>query len=298
MMKLTFLGTSDWIPTAKRNHTAILLSYDGENILVDCGEGTQRQFRKAGISPTKVTKLLITHWHGDHVLGIPGLLQSLALQGYRKTLYIYGPKGTKRFMKEIQKVFVYQEHRVAIKVEEVSGKFFETKDFYLEAKPMKHGTPCNAYSFVKKGQVRIDKNKLRKYRIPSGPLLSRLKHGDSIIYKGKKYFAKDLTYKQGENKVSFVFDTALNKDIAPFVKNSDLLISESSFSDELKAKAREYKHLTAKQAAEIAKKSNTKKLILTHISQRYEKDPSIILNEAKKVFKNSVLVNDLDVISL
>ena len=130
-MKITFLGTAHWMPTVKRNHTAILLSYEGENILVDCGEGTQRQFRKAGISPTKVTRLLITHWHGDHVLGIPGLLQSLALQGYRKTLHIYGPKGTKKFMKEVLKVFVFHQHRLSLKVEEVSGKFFETKDFYL-----------------------------------------------------------------------------------------------------------------------------------------------------------------------
>ena len=97
-MKLTFLGTADAFPTAKRNHSAILFSYNGENILVDCGEGTQRQFRKAGMSPTKTTRLLISHWHGDHVLGIPGLLQTLAFQGYKKTLYIYGPKATKKFM--------------------------------------------------------------------------------------------------------------------------------------------------------------------------------------------------------
>ena len=163
---------------------------------------------------------------------------------------------------------------------------------------MIHGTPCNAYCFVKKGQIRIDKKKLKKYKIPSGPLLSKLKHGKSITYKGKKYLAKDLTYKQGESKVSFVLDTALNKNIIPFVKNSDLLISESSFSDELKSKAKEYRHLTAKQAAEIAKKSNSKKLVLTHISQRYEKHLDRILKEAKKVFKNSVLAKDLDVISI
>jgi len=297
-MKLTFLGTSDWIPTAKRNHTAILLTHDGENILVDCGEGTQRQFRKAGISPTKITRLLITHWHGDHVLGIPGLLQSLALQGYNKTLHIYGPKGTKKFIEEVQKVFVFQEHRIPLKVEEVSGRFFEGKDFYLEAKPMTHGTPCNAYCFVKKGQIRIDKKKLKKYHIPSGPILSNLKQGKSIIYNGKKYSAKDLTYNEKGTKISFVFDTSLNINIIPFVKDSDLLISESTFIDEIREKAKEHKHLTAKQAAEIAKKSESKKLILIHIGQRYERDLNVVLNEAKKVFKNSALVNDLDVVEV
>src|SRR3989339_623098 len=102
---ICFLGTSQAIPTAKRNHTAMLLQYNDENILVDCGEGTQRQFRKAALNPCKITKLLITHWHGDHVLGIPGLLQTLALSGYNKILYIYGPRGTKKYIEEIMKIF-------------------------------------------------------------------------------------------------------------------------------------------------------------------------------------------------
>ncbi|HDZ60764.1 MAG TPA: MBL fold metallo-hydrolase, partial [Candidatus Pacearchaeota archaeon] len=100
-IKVTFLGTAASIPTVNRNHTSIHLNYQGENILIDCGEGTQRQFRKAGLNPCKITRILITHWHGDHVLGVPGLLQTLALTGYRKTLHIYGPKGTKQFLKKI-----------------------------------------------------------------------------------------------------------------------------------------------------------------------------------------------------
>ena len=104
-IKLTFLGTADQIPSADRNHTAILLTYEGENMLVDCGEGTQRQFRKAGLNPCKITKILITHWHGDHVLGLPGLLSTLSLSGYNKKLYIYGPKGTKEYVREMLRVF-------------------------------------------------------------------------------------------------------------------------------------------------------------------------------------------------
>jgi ribonuclease Z len=299
-MKLTFLGTSDAIPTATRNHSAALLTYDGENILVDCGEGTQRQFKKAKISPTKITRLLITHWHGDHILGIPGLIQSLGLMGYKKTLYIYGPKGTKKYMKELMRTFVYAgDNRYPIKVQEVSNsKFLETKDFYLESKPMTHKTPCNAYCFVKKGKLRIDKKKLKKFKIPSGPLLGKLKQGKDIKYKGKIYKASQLTYKQNETKISFVFDTTLNPRIVPFVKNSTILISEATFLEELKATAKSYGHLTAKQAAEIAKKSNSKKLILTHISQRYEKNLDAILKEAKKTFKNSSLAKDLDVVEV
>ncbi len=296
-MKLTFLGTSDAIPTAKRNHTSILFTFNGENILIDCGEGTQRQFRKAKLNPNKVNKILITHWHGDHVLGIPGLLQSMALSGYNKTLYIYGPKGTKKFMSELVKTFAYEKtHKIEIK--EVSGKFLETKDFYIEAKSMQHGPPCNAYTIVKKSQIRIDKKKLKKSKLPNTPLLKNLKQGKNITYKGKKYLAKKLTYQTPETKVSFVLDTKDNKNIIPFVKNSNLLISEATFSKELEQQAKEHKHLTSEQAATIAKKAKVKKLILTHLSQRYENNPKQILNEAKKIFKNSFLVNDLDVIDI
>ena len=231
-MKLTFLGTSDWMPTAKRNHTAILLTYDVENILIDCGEGTQRQFKKAKISPTKVTRILITHGHADHFLGIMGLLKTLKLMNYKKTLYIYGPRGIKNQLKKFMGVFGFKPNYV-IKVQEVSNnKFLETKDFYLESKSMTHILPCNAYVFVKKGQLRIDKNKLKKYKIPSGPILSRLKQGKAITYKGKKYGAKNLTYQQGGTKISFVFDTSVNKKIAPFVKDSDILVSESIERDQ------------------------------------------------------------------
>jgi len=297
MIKIIFLGTSDQIPSAERNHSAILLKYDGENILVDCGEGTQRQFRKAKLNPCKTTRLLITHWHNDHVLGIPGLLSTLALSGYRKTFFIYGPKGTKIFIRDLLKIFGFQR-KYKIIVEDVEGKFFETKDFYLEAKKMSHGIPCNAYSFVKKGMIKIDKVKLKKSKLPHGPLLQKLKQGKNITYKGKKYLAKNLTFSEGDKKISFVLDTLDNKSIVPFVKNSDLLICESSFSSDLQQKAKEHLHLTSKQAGGIAKKSKSKKLILTHLSQRYEKNKKKILNEAKKIFKNTHLVKDLDVVEV
>ena len=296
-IKTTFLGTSDSIPSAERNPTSILLNYDGENILLDCGEGTQRQMRKAKINPCKVTRILITHWHGDHILGIPGLLQTLALLGYKKTLFIYGPKGTKEFMRDLLRVFAFHK-KSKIVVEEVDGKFLETDDFYIEAKKMDHGIPCNAYAFVKKGRVRIDRDKLKKSKLPSGPLLKKLKDGKNITYKGKKYLAKNLTFSEGDKKVSFIFDTSVNKSIVPFVKDSDILVTESTFDSDLEGKAKEHKHLTSKQAAEIAKKSKSKKLVLTHISQRYQGNPKKILNDAKKVFKNSFIVKDLDVLEI
>jgi ribonuclease Z len=296
MIKLIFLGTSDAIPSAERNHTSILLEYKNENILIDCGEGTQRQLRKGKINPNKITKILITHWHGDHVLGIPGLLQTLSFSDYNKTLNIYGPKGTKEFMKILLRTFAFQG-KYKINVHEVQGKFFENDEFYLEAEKMSHGIPCNAYAFIRKGKLRIDKKKLAKTKL-KGPILKKLKQGKDIIYNGKRYLAKNLTYEEPGKKISFVFDTSFNQKIIPFVKNSDLLVCESTFGVELEDKADKYKHLNVKQTAEIAKKSKSKKLILTHISQRYSKNPKKILEAAKKIFKNSILVKDFDEIEI
>lgn len=292
MIKLTFLGTSDAFPSVERNHTSILLSYKDENILIDCGEGTQRQFRKARLNPHKVTRLLITHWHGDHVLGIPGLLQTLVFNGYNKTLFIYGPKGIKENIKKILELFPSQK-KLEISIQEVNGKFFENEDFFLEAEKMTHGIPCNAYTFVKKDVLRIDKKKLEETKL-QGPVLKQLKNGKDISYQGKKYKAKDFTYLEKGKKISFVLDTSFNDRIIPFVKNSDLLICESTFGEDLAELADEYKHLTVKKVAEIAKKSKSKKLVLTHISQRYSRDLKLVLDSCKKIFKNSVLAKDFD----
>ncbi|HPD82101.1 MAG TPA: ribonuclease Z [Candidatus Pacearchaeota archaeon] len=297
-IKINFLGTSAQIPTAKKNHTAILLTYEGENILVDCGEGTQRQFRIAELNPCKVTRILITHWHSDHVLGIPGFLSTLALSGYNRTLYIYGPKGTKEFMRDLLKVFNFQKKYEIIVVETDGGKFYETKDFYLESERMQHGIPTNAYSFVIKDKLRLNKKKIEKSKLPFGPLLKNLKEGNDIIYGGKKYKAKDFLYGEKGKKISLVLDTLLNEKIVPFVKNSDLLICESSFSSKNNKEAKEHLHLTAKECGEIAKKSKSQKLVLTHISQRYENNLKELLKEAKKEFKNVSIANDFDEISL
>jgi len=296
-IKITFLGTGGMIPDEKRNHPAFLLTSQTENILVDCGEGTQIQFRRAKLNPCKITRILITHWHGDHTFGLPGLLRTLATSGYNKKLYIYGPRGFRRHMDEMFRAFG-EINEFEIQVKEVSGKFFENDDFYLTAESMVHVQPCNAYSFVLKGRTRIDKSKLKRYKIKPGKHLQRLKQGKSISYQGKRYKAKDLTFTEDGKKVSFVLDTLMNNKIAGFVKNSDVLVCESTFSGELGDKAKEYKHLTSKQAGEIAKKSKAKELYLVHLSQRYSRNNKKILSEAKKIFKNSFVPKDLDVVEI
>ena len=292
-IKITFLGTGAQIPTKKRSHTAILLNYNEENILIDCGEGTQRQFRIAGLNPCKITRILITHKHGDHVFGLPGLISTLEHSGYNKTLYIYGPYGIKKVLENFLGLN-YSKKNFKIVIKEVSGKFFESDDFYLSSGDMKHGVNTNAYSFVLKDKLRLDKKKLEKRRLPSGPMLKKLKEGKDITYEGKKYRAKDLTYLEKGKKISFVLDTLVNKNIVPFVKDSDLLIIESSFGDDLGDLAKEHMHLTSGQAGEIAKKAKVGGLVLTHISQRYETNLKGLISDAKKNFKNVKIANDFD----
>lgn len=296
-IKLTFLGTGGMIPTESRNHPAFFLNYDGEGILVDCGEGTQLQFRKARLSPSKITRILLTHRHGDHTFGIPGLFRTLAMSGYKKNLMIYGPGKIKKVIDGVFEAFgSTTEYKIS--VQEASGKFFETKDFFLDAEKMTHGQLCNAYSFNLKGKIRIDKKKLRKYKIKEGKHLQQLKEGKDIHYNGKKYKAKELTYTEPGKKISFVLDTEFNDRIIPFVKNSDILVCESSFGTEFAEKAKEYQHLTSGQAGEIAKKANVKTLYLVHVSERYSQNHKTLLIQAKKHFKKVFLPNDLDSVEI
>jgi len=290
---IIFLGTGQAIPTARRNHTAILIKYKNENLLFDCGEGTQRQFRKAKLNPCKLTRLLITHWHGDHILGLPGLLQTLALNNYNKTLHIYIPKGTKKFVDLMYKLFVHKE-KIKIKVKEISsGKVFETSDFYIQAEKMKHTCPCLAYSLTEKDKIRVDKEKIKKLNI-KGKIIGELAKGKNIVWKGKKIKASEVTYKEKGKKISIILDTALNPNCYKIAKNSNLLISEAPYTEKEKELAEEYRHLTAKQAAGIAKKAKVKRLILTHLSQRYENKEKILLQETKAIFKNTNIAEDLD----
>jgi len=295
MIKITFLGTGNAIPTRKRNHTAILLNYKAENILLDCGEGTQRQFRLAGLSPSKLDKIFLTHWHGDHVLGLPGLFQTLSNSDYKKTIEIYGPKGTSAYIKELKNLF---NLKIKTEEKEVETKVLETKEFKIESAPMSHGTPTLAYSFIIKDKLRLDKQKIKKLNLPNSPLLGKLQEGKDITIKGKRIKSSQVTYLEKGRKVAFILDTSQNANTVKIAKNSDLLICESSFSKEESALAKKYKHLTAEQAAMIAKKSNSKKLILTHISQRYEHNPDIILSEAKSVFRNVSIAKDFDVVEV
>ena len=282
---LRFLGTSSMVPTKERNHQSILLSYKKDNIMVDCGEGTQRQLKIAGLKANSITKLLISHWHGDHVLGIPGLMQTLAVSNYDKTLEIYGPKGTRQHFKWMFKAFEFTR-KIKYKIREVSnGKFFENEDFKLYSYKLEHKIPCVGYKFVEKDKIRILPNKMKSIGLKEGPLIGKLQKGRSINFKGKRIKPEDVGFIEKGRTIGIITDTGLCENCLKIAENADLLVSEATFKTELSEKAYEYSHLTIKDAAYIATKANVKKLIVTHFSQRY-KSSNEIEEEAKNYFNN------------
>ncbi len=296
-MQITFLGTSSMVPTKERNQVAIFLSYGSEGILFDCGEGTQRQFKIAGISLTKVTKILISHWHSDHVLGLPGLIQSLSAMEYSDVLEIYGPVGTKKRIDKMFEAFVF-DRQIKLKISEVkNGLFFENKEFQLEAHPLEHGMDTLGYIFIEKDKRRIDLKKVKKIGIPEGPLLGKLQQGESIQHKGKKIHPDDTTFIENGKKVAYVADTSLCDNCYRIADNADLLICESTYSSKLAVKGEEYGHMTARQAAQVANKSGAKKLVLIHFSARY-KNTQELEEDARDIFDNVICANDFMKIEL
>ena len=296
-MQITFLGTSSMVPTKERNQIAVFLSYGPEGILFDCGEGTQRQFKIAGISLTKVTKILISHWHGDHVLGLPGLIQTLSSMDYNGKLEIYGPTGTKKRMEKMFEAFVFDK-RINLDVKEVkSGILFENNDFQLEAYPLEHGIEILGYRFVEKDKRKIDMKKIKKFNIPDGPLIGKLQRNKSIEHDGKKIMPDEVTYTEDGKKIAYITDTVLCDNCHKIAEDADLLICEATYSSKLVGKSEEYGHMTAKQAAQVANKSNAKQLVLIHFSARY-KNTQELEEDARNIFNNVICAKDFMKISL
>lgn len=296
-MQIIFLGTSCAMPTKERNHSSIFISYGAEGILMDCGEGTQRQLKIAGIKPTKITKVLISHWHGDHVFGLAGLISTLSTIEYTKTLRIYGPKGTNEFIKNLFKSAVF-ENRINLEVKEVKeGTFYNGKNYSLEAYPLEHKTQTLGFRFVEKDKRRINVSFIKKLGIPEGPLLGQLQEGKTINWKGKEVTAKQATYVVKGRIIGYIDDSIPDKNSLNVAQDADLLIAESTFASDLQEKADRYMHMTAKQAGLIANKTNVKKLILTHFSTRY-KDAKVLEEDAKDVFNNVEAAYDFMKINL
>ncbi len=296
-MEITFLGTACMQPTKDRNHAGILLDFGPEHILFDCGEGIQRQFKAAGISLTRITKIFISHWHGDHSLGLIGLLQTLFSSEYSQKLMIYGPKGTKENIEQL--IRIYRTNRIPdIEIVELkSGKVIETGSYSIEALEMDHGIETFGFRFVEKDRRKIDMEKLRKFGVKEGPLVGKLQSGKEITVKGKKIKPEDISTIVPGKVFVYLADTGLCANAQKLAKDSDLLVAEATFSKDMEEKAMQYKHLTAGQAGQIANMANAKKLVITHFSQRY-KSLEDLEQEAKDVFPDVALAFDFMKIKL
>ncbi len=296
MVEITFLGTGCMQPTKLRNHAGVLLRHDVEHILFDCGEGIQRQMRIASVKPSKITRLCISHFHGDHVFGIPGLLSSMGADQFASKLHIYGPLGTKKYLDNLLQSFAAKdiiEHEVH---EVKSGIIVDEESFTIEARPLKHSVLCIGYKFKEKDRRRIAVAKTQKLGL-DGPILGQLQEGKDIVWNGKTIKADDVTYIVEGKSVSYVTDTTTCNGVYELAKDVDLLIIEGTLLDNLKANAAKSLHLTVKQAALIASESNVKKLVITHISQRY-KTNNEIMEEAQTYFDDVVVAEDFMKIKL
>ena len=296
-MKIIFLGTSSMVPTKERNHSGIFIKHKTEGILVDCGEGTQRQLKYSNIKPSKITRILISHWHGDHVLGLPGLFQTLNNSEYEGTLKLYGPSEVKEKIKLMMETFSFNiEFNFEI-IRLVPGEIINATNFRIFAHELKHSVESYGFVLKKKNRRKIKLGYIKKLGIPEGPLLGKLQNNKKIKWQGKTISPKEATYTIQGKKVGIITDTMLCNNCNKIAKDADLLISEAVYLSELEDKAKEYMHLTAKQAALVASRNNVKKLILTHFSQRY-KSTEELCDEAKIYFPNTDCAYDLMKIEL
>lgn len=290
MIKITFLGTSGSIPTRFRSLPSVGVEKEGEAFLFDCGEGAQRQAMLYSFNLAKIKAIFLTHTHCDHILGIAGLVRTLALNKRPYPLYIFVPKGSE---KSVQALLNFD--KALIKYEIIvkgigSGKVYDGGDFYVSAFRLNHLIPTLGFLFVEKDKVRFIKEKCNKLGI-KGTMFKELLEKGSLAVGRKKIKLKDVTFTVKGKRFAYATDSRPTESTAKAAKEADILVHETSYSGNEIELAKERYHCTAVEAARIAKKANCKKLLLFHISARY-RDPELLLKEAKQIFKNSEIAKD------
>jgi ribonuclease Z len=293
-LKITFLGTGASIPTPQRGLSAVAVRRKNELLLFDCGEGTQRQMIKARVSFHRKTKVFVTHMHGDHILGLPGLLQTMSLLGKTNELEIYGPKGIKAFVDAINQTVSYTLTFPLKVLEKEPGVVCDEKEYTVTAIQSIHLNPSLIYALTEKPRPGIfHPEKAKELGIPEGPLWSKLQSGSSIKLPDGRIVEPEMVLGASRHgrKIVYTGDTGPSENLVRLAENADLLIHEATFEDEMKIRALEDKHSTPSMAAETAKKARVKRLILTHISARY-KDTDRLLQQAKLIFNDTWLAED------
>lgn len=300
---LTILGFNSAIPTINSAPTAQFLEMEERHFLIDCGEGTQVQLRKAKARFSKINHIFISHLHGDHCFGLPGLIASFRLLGRETPLHIYGPKGIKEMLEtvfrltETHKGFEVVYHELD---KNYSEKIFEDNRVEVYTIPLDHRIYCNGYLFREKPKERhLNIQEISKYPEIETCDYHNLKLGKDFVLSDGYILKNEVLTKEPSKSVSYAFcsDTRYFESIVPVIENVDVLYHEATFLHDLKEMADYTGHTTALEAARIARKANVGKLILGHFSNRYG-DLSVFTNEAREVFPNTFLPKQLEPVKI
>jgi len=293
-MKIVYLGTSAAAPTVERSLTCICLIHENEVLMFDAGEGAQIAYLKAGLPWNKKMKIFVTHLHGDHCLGILGLLQTMSLQKRTESVEIYGPAGIEEFITANIKVLNFGlPFPVFITIVD-EGNVVNEKNYRINCCEAQHGITAYSYSFEENERVGVFyPEKAKELGVPEGKMWQELQNGNSVEIDGKVIESSQVTgEKRPGKKIGISGDTRPTEKLEKFFQDSDYLSFDCTFSFDLQDRAVETNHSTAKEAAELAKKANVKNLILTHFSARYN-DESVLLNEAKEIHESTITAKDL-----
>ena len=292
-MELIFLGTGGAHPTLERSTTCICLVKDGEVLMFDAGEGAQIPYLKSGLGWNKKMKIFVTHLHGDHCIGILGFLQTMTLQNRTEPIEIYGPEGIEEFIAANTKVMSFGLSFPVLITSVNEGLVVNEGKYEVRACEAKHSVPTFSFVFQEKEKPgTFYPEKATALGVPKGELWHKLQQGEEVIIENKSIKPSEV---MGPNvsgkKIGISGDTRPIKKLEVFFKNCDYLVFDSTFSDELKQKAIESCHSTAKEAATFAKNAGVKNLILTHFSARY-KNENVLLEEAKAIHNSVIAAND------
>jgi ribonuclease Z len=295
MLRFVVLGSGSAVPSPERNLCSIAMKIEGDVYLIDCGEGTQRQMMKLGISYGKVKMIMITHLHGDHIYGIPGLVYTLKQAERKEPLFIVGPKGIEERVRQL----VGREIDF-VKVKEIDGEWSQPieengrdkKNARFIAFPVEHKVQALGYAYIEGEKRRFDKEKCAELGI-KGRDFGTLETKGEIEIKGKTIRIEDVTYKQEGKKVVFTGDTKYSKSVIAAAQGADILFHEGTFLEDMRDKADEDMHSTAGDAARVAKEADVKRLVIYHISNRYMKrDMKQFEAEGKEIFDNLIIAED------
>src|SRR5215211_3755495 len=297
-LDLVFLGTSGSVPTARRGPAATLIRRGGERTLVDCGEGTQRQLLRSSIGLLELPEVLLTHYHADHYLGLPGMLKTFALRGRELPLTVYGPPGLGELFDALARIFgrlTYPLHLEEVRPGDVLGR----GDHRITVFRVHHGVAANGYAIVEDARPgRFDEAEALRLGVERGPAFGALQRGETIVTAGGETVRPEqvLGPPRAGRKIVLTGDTRIVRSVADAARGADVLVHDGTFSDEERDRAVETGHATATQAAELARVAGVGMLVLTHLSNRYF-GPEIA-REARAVFPATNVPRDFDIIDI